>query len=134
MAIASANGVRLISIDTDGDCSELVPILHSCGVNVFLPFEVQAGNDILTYRKAYPTLGMMGGLDKRVLAWGRGAIDKEVLRARRMVEQGRYVPGFDHLIPDDVSWSNFGYAVEQLRMVCGVWPVEPGSGTDTNVA
>jgi hypothetical protein len=35
-----------------------------------------------------------------------------------MAERGRYVPGFDHLIPPDVPWENFRYAAEELRKVC----------------
>ena len=118
-AFARAHGVRLISVDTDGDCSELVPLMMRHGVNVFFPFEVQAGNDILTYRKQYPTLGIMCGLDKRALAGTRADIDREVERARAMIQQGRYVPGFDHLIPPDVGWENFQYAATRLRQVCG---------------
>ncbi len=110
--------IRLVSVDTDGDCSELVPIFQEHGVNVVFPFEVQAGNDILAYRAHHPKLGIMGGLDKRALAWDREAIDREVERARRMVEKGRYIPGFDHLIPPNVPWANFCYAVERLREVC----------------
>jgi uroporphyrinogen decarboxylase len=88
------------------------------GVNMFLPFEVQAGNDILQYREKYPVLGIMGGLDKRALALGRREIDAEVARAAEMGKHGRYVPGFDHLIPPDVSWENFKYAAQQLKLVC----------------
>ena len=61
-------GVRVISVDTDGDCASSCRIMMRHGVKLFLPFEVQAGNDILDYRRKYPTLGIMGGLDKRALA------------------------------------------------------------------
>jgi len=118
-AFARAHGVRVISVDTDGDCSELVPLMMRHGVNMFFPFEVQAGNDIQAYRKQYPTLGIMCGLDKRALAGTRADIDQEVERARVMIQQGRYVPGFDHLIPPDVGWENFKYAARRLRQVCG---------------
>jgi uroporphyrinogen decarboxylase len=115
---AKSHGVRIVSVDTDGDCQELVPIMMKHGVNMFLPFEVQAGNDILQYREKYPVLGIMGGLDKRALALGRREIDAEVARAAEMGKHGRYVPGFDHLIPPDVSWENFKYAAQQLKLVC----------------
>jgi uroporphyrinogen-III decarboxylase len=111
-------GVRVISVDTDGDCGELVPLMMEHGVNLFLPFEVQAGNDILAYRRRYPTLGIMGGLDKRALAGTREDVDREVRKAREMVKYGRYIPGFDHLIPPDVPWDNFKYAAAKLRDVC----------------
>lgn len=119
VGFAKAHGVRIVSVDTDGDCSELVPIFMRHGVNMMFPFEVQAGNDILAYRRQYPTLGIMGGLDKRALAGTRADIDREVERAARMVTLGRYVPGFDHLIPPDVGWENFRYAATRLRQVCG---------------
>ena len=115
---AKRHGVRVISVDTDGNCSELVPLMMAHGVNVFMPFEVQAGNDLFDYRRRYPTLGIMGGLDKRALAADRAAIDIEVEKARRMVRLGRYIPMFDHLIPPDVPWENMKYAAERIREVC----------------
>jgi uroporphyrinogen decarboxylase len=117
-AFARAHGVRIVSVDTDGDCSELVPIMKQHGISMFFPFEVQAGNDVEHYRRQYPDLGIMCGLDKRALAGTRADIDQEMARAERMVQQGRYVPGFDHLIPPDVPWDNMRYAVQQLRRVC----------------
>jgi uroporphyrinogen decarboxylase len=111
-------GAQIVSVDTDGDCSQLVPIMMRHGVNMFMPFEVQAGNDILQYRRQYPTLGILGGLDKRALAEGQGAIDREVQRAREVLSLGRYVPCWDHLIPPDVSWENFRYAAEGIRDAC----------------
>lgn len=117
-AFARAHGIRLISVDTDGDCRELVPLMTAHGVNVFLPFEVQAGNDIRTYRARYPELGIIGGLDKRCLALDKGAVDVEVQRAREMVHLGRYVPSFDHLIPPDAEWENLVYAANEIKKVC----------------
>jgi uroporphyrinogen decarboxylase len=111
-------GVRLVSVDTDGDCRELVPVFMEHGVNVVLPFEVQAGNDVRLYRRDYPTLGIWGGLDKRALAAGKAEIDVEVAKAKEMICGGRYLPSFDHLIPPDVPWGNFRYAVERLRELC----------------
>jgi hypothetical protein len=88
------------------------------GVNVFFPFEVQAGNDILAYRRRYPTLGIMCGLDKRALAGTRADVDREVAKTAAMVKQGRYVPGFDHLIPPDATWDNFRYAATRIKELC----------------
>lgn len=119
-AFARSVGARLVSVDTDGDCSLLVPIFMEHGVNFVFPFEVQAGNDIEEYRRAYPELGIMGGLDKRALAHGRPAVDREMEKARRMVAAGRYIPGFDHLIPPDVPWETFRYAAERAAALCGI--------------
>jgi len=117
-AFARDHEVRIISVDTDGDCSELVPTMTKHGINVFLPFEVQAGNDIWEYRRLYPNLGISGGLDKRALARDRRSIDIEIDKCKRMLEKGRYVPGFDHLIPPDVPWENYLYAAERIRELC----------------
>ncbi len=115
---AEAHDVRIVSVDTDGDCSELVPLMMRHGINMFLPFEVQAGNDILDYRRRYPDLGIIGGLDKRALADSKAAVDEEVERAAAMTRLGRYVPGFDHLIPPDAKWELFAYAAERIKDVC----------------
>jgi len=117
-AFAREAGARVISVDSDGDVRELVPIFMEHGVNLIYPFEVQAGSDVLEYRHKYPRLGILGGLDKRALAAGRAAIDKEVDRAREMVKYGRYIPSYDHLIPPDVAWDNFRYSAGRLREVC----------------
>jgi uroporphyrinogen decarboxylase len=117
-ASARALGIEFISVDTDGDCSELVAVMTRHGVNVFYPFEVQAGNDIRQYRMQYPDLAIWGGLDKRCLAGSLADVDREVAKAAEMVRQGRYIPGFDHLIPPDATWANYRYAVERLKDVC----------------
>jgi uroporphyrinogen decarboxylase len=119
-AFARDRGVRIVSVDTDGDCSLLVPIFMEHGINMMFPFEVQAGNDIEDYRRRYPSLGIMGGLDKRALACGPAEVDREIELAQRMVARGRYIPGFDHLIPPDVPWDTFRYAAEKMRAVCGL--------------
>ena len=115
---ADAHGVRLVSVDTDGDCSELVPVMMRHGVNVFFPFEVQAGNDILSFRREYHDLGIWGGLDKRSLALGKREMDVEIEKARAMLKLGRYVPMYDHLIPPDVPLENFRHAVRRMREIC----------------
>jgi hypothetical protein len=45
-------------------------------------------------------------------------VDGELDKARWMVKHGRYVPGFDHLIPPDAKWANFQYAANQLKEIC----------------
>ncbi len=117
-AFARAHGVRVVSVDTDGDCSELVPLMMRHGVNMFFPFEVQAGNDILAYRRQYPELGIMCGLDKRCLAETPAAVDREIERCAAMIRLGRYVPGFDHLIPPNAKWTLFRQAALAIKRLC----------------
>ena len=115
---ARSAGVRVVSVDTDGDCRQLIPIFMQHGINMMFPFEVQAGNDVREFRAQYPALGIMGGLDKRVLAGTKADVDCEVAKAAEMVRHGRYVPAFDHLIPPDASWENYAYAAQEIRRVC----------------
>jgi uroporphyrinogen decarboxylase len=84
-------------------------------VNYLWPFEVAAGCDVNVFRSRYPTLGMMGGIDKRALAAGPDAIDAELDRIWPAVEAGRYIPELDHGIPDDVSWTNYLHYAKQMK-------------------
>lgn len=117
---ARERGIPVISVDTDGWPDPIIPPMMASGVNYLFPFEVAAGCDVNAFRAKYPTLGMMGGIDKRALASGPEAIDKELERVRPAVESGRYIPDLDHLIPDDVSWDNFCHFARGLRKLVGL--------------
>lgn len=116
---AEQHGIPILSVDTDGDPDLIAPVMIEAGVNYLYPMEVAAGCDVNVWRDKYPTLGMMGGIDKRVLARGRKAIDKELERIKPAMEKGRYIPDLDHLIPDDVSWENYRYYAEKLKELVG---------------
>ncbi len=118
-AFADSHGIPVISVDTDGNPDLITPPMMRAGVNYLFPFEVAAGCDVNAWQKKYPTLGMMGGIDKRALAEGPTAIDRELARIAPAVETGRYIPDLDHLIPDDVSWDNYRYYAEQLKRLVG---------------
>jgi hypothetical protein len=107
--------IPVLFLDTDGDCRELVPLFMECGINLIMPFEVAAGCDILEYRRKYPKLGIMGGIDKREIAKGRAATDLEIERIRPMFGQGGYFAMLDHLVQPEVSWEDFQYFVMKLR-------------------
>ncbi len=118
-AFAKENDIPLISVDTDGQPDLIVPCMMDAGVNYVFPMEVAAGCDVAVFREKYPMLGMMGGIDKRVLAIDPKAIDKELTRIRPIIEKGRYIPALDHLIPDDVPWENYCYYAEALKKIIG---------------
>ena len=113
--------IPLISVDSDGLVNELVPVMMGHGVNVFFPFEVQAGNDILEYRRRFPEIGILGGLDKNALddRAPTEAMHRELVKAEKMLVIGGYIPGFDHLIPPNVSWQKWSYFMEALRNLIG---------------
>ena len=118
-AFADAHGVQVISLDTDGNVYELVPLFMECGINLMFPFEVAAGCDINQYREKYPELCIMGGIDKREIAKGREAIDRELDRIGSMFESNGYIAAMDHLVPPEVSWDDFKYFVFKLKSMIG---------------
>ena len=81
-----------------------------------LPFEVASGMDICAVRREYPDLIISGGLDKREIAKGRAAIDRELeAKLPFMFEHGRYLPSMDHHVPPEVSYADFLYYLERTR-------------------
>ena len=117
---ARARGIPVISVDTDGQPELIVPPMMEAGVNLLFPMEVAAGADVNHFRRKFPDLALMGGIDKRALAIGPAAIDAELERVRPALESGRYIPDLDHLVPNDVSWANYCHYAEALRrMVVG---------------
>jgi uroporphyrinogen decarboxylase len=109
------NSIPLLSVDTDGKPDDIVPPMMEAGVNYLYPMEVAAGCDVNDYRRRFPELALMGGIDKRALAVDPATIDAELDRIWPAVEKGRYIPDLDHLVPDDVSWSNYEYYCRALK-------------------
>ncbi|MFO7636340.1 MAG: uroporphyrinogen decarboxylase family protein [Clostridia bacterium] len=112
-------GIEAVVVDTDGDCSKMIPIYLECGANGFYPFEVQAGMDIVEWRKRYPReFVVIGGLDKKTLAKSREHIMEEVRKkVPFMVAQKGFIPMLDHTVPPDVSLSNFEFFLEDVRNI-----------------
>lgn len=120
---AQESGIPVLDVDTDGKPDDIVDPMMEAGVNYLWPMEVAAGTDVNDYRRRWPGLAIMGGIDKRALALGPAAIDAELDRIWPAVATGRYIPDLDHLVPDDVSWANYRYYCEQLRLrVVGTLP------------
>jgi hypothetical protein len=115
-------GCLHIMVDSDGDERPLVPLWLEGGVNIVFPWETQFGLDITAVRRQYPTLGMIGGMNKYALALGREAINKELAKVPFMLEQGRFIPGLDHNVPNDVSWDNYRYFYDHLHELIYKYP------------
>ncbi len=98
-----------VKVDTDGWAGPVIPWYQkTIGMNIMTPFEVASGCDVVELGKQYPDLVMYGGIDKRVLAAGKDAIDKHVeyilpaMRAR-----GGYIPHCDHGVPAEVKLEDY---------------------------
>jgi uroporphyrinogen decarboxylase len=72
------------------------------------PFEVAAGCDVVEIGKEYPGLRIFGGIDKRVLAAGKDAIDRHVdYILPFMKKRGGYIPTCDHGVPEEVRLEDY---------------------------
>lgn len=111
------HGVGLITLDTDGDPRKLVPLFIEAGVNVVWPIEITNGVDPIVMRKEFGNdIGLIGGIDKRVLAIGKKEIEYELKRiCDYMLPRGGYIPTIDHAVPPDVPYDNFVYYTELKR-------------------
>jgi uroporphyrinogen decarboxylase len=113
-------GVEFIGLDSDGQIDPLIPVWLDAGLNFLYPFEVQAGMDVLAVRRKYGReLRIWGGVDKRALAHGKAAIDREIERVRPLMAEGGYIPHTDHSAPPDISYANYCYYMERLAAACG---------------
>jgi uroporphyrinogen-III decarboxylase len=76
--------------------------------------------DVISLRKKYgKNLRMIGNIDKKALLAGPEAITKEVeSKVRDLVNEGGYIPGIDHEVPEDVSFSNYCFYVNLLKRTC----------------
>jgi uroporphyrinogen-III decarboxylase len=80
------------------------------GVDKIRPLERAAGMDARKLRREYGRdLILMGNVDKRALAEGREAIDKEVEMVKELIHTSGYFVNADHFISTDVSYEKMKY-------------------------
>ena len=98
-----------VQIDTDGHAAPAIPVYReSIGMNVMSPFEVASGCDVVAIGRQYPDLVMTGGIDKRVLAVSKQAIDEHLERILPVMRsRGGYIPTIDHGVPEEVPYHNY---------------------------
>ena len=112
-----SHGINTIIVDTDGNCTELIPLFMNGGVTGMYPFEVQAGMNVAQIAKDFPTLQIMSGIDKTKLK-SKKLIDKELEeKVPFVLKRGGYIPSLDHLVPPDISWELFVYYRNKLNQM-----------------
>jgi len=119
IAMARENGCSIVWMDSDGYIGELIPIWIEVGIKCCSPVEVAAGNDIVEFRRMFGRqMAYMGGIDKRAIAKGGKAMEREVMRVvPPLLKDGGFIPGCDHGVPPDISWRNY---VEYSRLLAKV--------------
>ena len=109
------HGVKIIFVDTDGDCFDLIPLFIEAGVTGMYPIEVSCGMDLLKVRRTFPRLQLMGGIPKSEIRHGRNRIDEILQPVCETLQYGGYIPFGDHLIPPEIDWENFSYYRSRLN-------------------
>lgn len=112
-------GVKVVELDSDGNTEPLIPLIIEAGVNAHWPLEAASGMNPVEIRRKYgEKLALYGGVDKRALASGMKAVEREVYgKIKPMIELGGYIPTVDHTIPPDVPLGNFLYYLELKRRI-----------------
>lgn len=113
------NGVDVIIVDSDGNIEPLIPPLLEAGVNSIVPLDVSAGMNAGSLREKYSrSLKMIGNIDKMAVIAGPEAINKEVeSKVPKLVKEGGYIPGIDHEVPRDISFSNYSFYINILKRI-----------------
>lgn len=105
-----------IQIDTDGNALPVIDMYKKIGMDYMSPFEVASGCDVVEIRKRYPELLIRGGIDKRILAEGKDAINREVDRVMPfMKKHGGYIPTCDHGVPEEVNFENYMHYRKRMQ-------------------
>jgi len=110
------HGIDIIMVDTDGNHDAITSLFLEGGVNCLFPLEVASGMDAVALRKTYGRrLLLIGNIDKRALASGKEAIEREVERISPLMEDGGYIPSIDHCVPPDVPFANYAYYINLIK-------------------
>lgn len=97
-----------IQVDTDGKALPVISLYRELGMDAMSPFEVASGCDVVAIGQQHPDLALFGGIDKRILAQSKQAIDHEVERILPVMRgRGGYIPTCDHGVPEEVTYENY---------------------------
>ena len=109
--------VETIALICPGDLREVVEDVRKVGFTALGPLTVAAGMDPVALRERWgPTLGLIGGIDARVLARDCEAIECAVTAAASaLLPQGGWIPSVDRPVPPEVPLDNYRYYWELMR-------------------
>lgn len=104
-----------VQLATDGDCRPAIPLYREIGMDCISPLEVASGCDVVEIGEKNPGLVLYGGFDKRILAAGKDAIDREIDRIMPVMRRrGGYIPTCDHGVPEEVTFENWCHFRKRL--------------------
>jgi uroporphyrinogen decarboxylase len=105
-----------VQIDTDGFAYPVIDVYKEIGMDHMSPFEVASDCDVVEVGKKYPDLRIRGGIDKRILAAGKEAIDREIDRIMPVMKaRGGYIPTCDHGVPEEVAFEDYMHYRKRMQ-------------------
>ena len=120
------HGVPIILVDSDGYVGDLMPLWIEAGMDATFPLEIAAGNDPVAYREEYgKAVAFIGCIDKREIRSKERTYREVMSKVPWLVEQGGYLPGFDHAVPPDVPLHSYLTMCELIKAIAEGRPV-PG--------
>jgi len=111
------HGVKVIIVDTDGYCFDIIPLFIEGGITGLLPIEVSCGMDLVKVRGNFPYLQIIGGIPKFEIKYGKERINQILEPVADVLKQGGYIPTADHFIPPEIEWEDFKYYRKKLNNI-----------------
>ncbi|MFB0522856.1 MAG: uroporphyrinogen decarboxylase family protein [Candidatus Bathyarchaeia archaeon] len=112
--------IDIVIVDSDGDIRTLIPLFIEGGIKHFWPLEARAKMDAVALRAQYgKCVGLLGNIDKRALAQGGDAIDKELESKLPVLLESGYIPTVDHAVSSDISFRDYSYYIDSLKKYLG---------------
>ena len=115
--LAKSYGIDFCHVDCDGKTYDIAKTWVDNGINVMFPIEVGTWNGSYgVHREMFGkrVLGV-GGMDKKVFAYDKKAVDDEIERLKPLIDLGGFVPCPDHRIAPDAKFELVCYYTEQMR-------------------
>ena len=112
-------GIDIISLDCDGVTEKLLPTWYENGINTMFPIEIGTwGDQFEAARNKFGT-GMrgVGGMDKTVLRRDKAAVDRELVRLRRLSALGGFIPCPDHRLMPGTKFELVQYYAEEIKKI-----------------
>jgi uroporphyrinogen decarboxylase len=103
---------------SDGNVSELIPLLIEIGVDAIHPLEARAGNDVRDYKRQFgSSICLIGNINADIVASGdKSAIEREVAEKVPFAKEGGgYIYHIDHSVPPTVSLASYQFLLETVR-------------------
>jgi len=118
---ARSAGIELVIYDSDGNLIPFMDMYLEVGIDCLWPCEVASDMDPVGLRRKWgKRLKLMGGIDKREIAKGKGAIRKELEGKIPLIKEGGYIPRIDHSVSSDISLENYRYYISVLKEIYGM--------------